>query len=403
MSKQVDPEFKLTEQESLVSKALASVTEPWGRLAPSTQLGVTVVSLITVGVTVWFLARVNVTTEQQAIAVETVKNDPGVDPARREAYALARSRCDQAWILASGAQTALKSLHESIKQRAQFQELLTSNDGRLLASNPQAVEAVDAILRDPGVTAEEADAYGQSLQPLADTLEEARKSPDSLFSPSEDMFNELNRLKTVLREADQALREKNESMEILLTTARRQNQPAPMTLADAIERLRETQALQRADYLAGREEARRREADKTLADAEDDRHRRLTEAKNQARDSETAQEELQIKASRADVKKKYGPFLELGKFKPVRGKNPERTETALPMSYTDLKAFGVFDDYKTFAAAGAGKWEHKIRKEVDRPTWPLPTKDPDFDPYKELFRDFCDLAPIWAKDGTLAP
>ena len=173
--------------------------------------------------------------------------------------------------------------------------------------------------------------------------------------------------------------------------------------------------------MAAKQETAEREAAERVANARADQTKQLgeTEARNveaetkrkaaalraeaEFADAAAERERLKKLAQRPDIQFKYRPFLEKGRFRPTEDARDNRTETLRPMSYTDLKRFGVLNDYKSFAkAGGCGHWG-RYQQINDRPIWPCPQREDEFDKYRALFQEFVQLAPIWAETGVLDP
>lgn len=394
------PRNERSESESTIAGGLL---KSFNRLPQGVQTTIKTIGFVAALITVWFLSRVSTT----PIPVATVPVAGAEDSQQEyaERLALAKSRREQALALGSSVESLLKDLDESIGKWTGVQDLLRNEDGKLLAGNPQFVSAFSALGDVPRATHDQANSWRQALRTLIEPIEAAHKTAQSSYAPGEDSIKEFARLKESISQALEPYRRDLASIEAMRTTARQQNQPTTHTLAEAITRKEQDSALQSAQMLAEREQKVRYEADEKLAAANEQKIRALAAEKVNVIAAETKSEQFKMRAMREDVRAKYKPFLEIGRFRPHRN----RMEAPGPMSYADLKTLGVFDDLKTFVRAGAGCWRHQdmpdkcVELGNDRTQWSKPQRDDDFDPYRERFQEFCELAPIWAQDGTLNP
>ena len=378
-------------------------------LPSAAQLTIKAIALISLLTTVWFLTRMSATTPYDSVPAAAGLTDSSADQAA-EQLALARSRREQALVLGGSVLALLQDLDTSLEDWAKVQELMTNNEGRLLAGNTQFATAIAAMLTTDRPAVAEVTAWRQACQALVDPIEVANRVSRSLYAPGTETFNELTALRESVLKHLNPLRQDLTSIDAMRSTAKRENNPSSITLGEAIARERECSTLQSTQSRADQRAKAESESVARVAQAEADRIRKETEAIAALVESQAKAQELRLRAQRDDIKAKYGPFLDKGRFRPKDGFRGKQTEEPRPMSYSVLKSFGVCDDHRTFAYAGAGVWlwkkyrfPNQLPQQGDRQLWPRPSDEDDLDTYKDRFREFCELAPIWAVDGTLDP
>lgn len=356
--------------------------------------------------------------------------EPGVDNAEAERRAVARAELQR---FQQDAEDARRLLTEGEQALAawdrEVESELTGKRGRAVAADTEALARFSAVYSQPRTAKVELDACRERLATLLQPVAAALAS-GAVYVPSGDANSKLSAERQFAQSAQKTLHDIRRDALSVFAEAERKGPGGTQTLKEALADLELRQRKIRVDEITARQEAARREAVKLAAEAraeqelqygrdeaariaqetrrELDQHRALEARK----DAEAVQLALVERAKDPSIRTKYRQFLDKGRFRPRPNGTSVRMETPGPMSYTDLKELGVFNDYKTFAKAGAGLWAGntpgriRLASEVaqnDRPTWPNPATEEDFDKYRPLFEEFRLLAPIWAKDGTLSP
>lgn len=299
---------------------------------------------------------------------------------------------------------------------------LSGKRGQAVAADNESLERFSAVyrLRRPSKT--DLDACGDRVTTLLEPITAALAS-GALYVPSGDANSKVAAERQIAQAARNSLRDARQNVLSVFEIAQKKGASGTQFLKDAMARLEASETQSRVEAITIRQNEARSQATKLIAEAraeqemqygrnevaqiEGETRREIDKRRAQeaAKDADTRQLVLGERAKDPRVKDKYKPFLEKGLFRPPH----HRTERAVPMSYTDLKPLGVFDDLRTFVRAGAGCWHPPGMREVcapygnDRPKWTMPERDEDFDQYQERFDEFCLLAPIWAMNGTLNP
>lgn len=356
--------------------------------------------------------------------------ESGMDNAEAERRAVARAQLQR---YQHDADDVRGLLAECDKELAawdrEVESELTGKRDRAVAGDNEALERFSAVYGQPRTAKAELDACRERLATLLQPVAAALAS-GAVYVPSGDANTKLSAERQFAQSAQKTLRDARQDALSVFAEAERKGHTGTQTLKEALADLELGQRKTRVDEITARQEAARREGIKLVAEAradqelqygrdeaarvaqetrrELDKHR----AEETRKDAEAAQLILVERAKDPTIRTKYRQFLDKGRFRPRPDGKSERLETPAPMSYTDLKELGVFNDYKTFAKAGAGIWGDntpgriRLAEEVvpnDRPTWPYPRTEEEFDKYRPLFEEFRSLAPIWAKDGILSP
>lgn len=156
-----------------------------------------------------------------------------------------------------------------------------------------------------------------------------------------------------------------------------------------------------------------REKEEELRSAEEAKFK----AEQEAVKRRLAQEALEINAADQNIIERFAVFTQPGRTRIHSLMLSNRSSTPMgalcmrefdgpsrPVSYTKLLEVGALENAQNFAWVTSHKLVHGYcGPRNDRPTWTYPQADADWEQLEEELELFKELAPIWAKNGTLSP
>lgn len=277
------------------------------------------------------------------------------------------------------------------------------------------------------VGAAAAPAFRARLMPILQHADEALKNRDSIFKPDDQVYTELDVLKSDIANAIAPYQRARKTIEGMLASAKRSTEPAAITLQEAMDRANEDFMAERIRRLsAAREEAERkttedlvaiqrrkdaelREVRKAQLEMQLDDQRRDIEAESIRKASAAKQERLRALANDEGIQEKFAPFLADGWWETgargSKGMAPRDSEPG-PIFIRRLHRYNAVNDFESFVQVARGVTLGGMMGNAnDRPTWP-DTPGHDKEAWGRLREDwqlFKELAPIWLKDGKLNP
>ncbi len=363
-------------------------------------------------------AAVDRTPEEQATFLDSQKEQWMLAETGRRSV---KQRADQ----------CLRSIDQFDAELAAWQEriepLLTDENGRFLAANRDYVNAFAREYNTERVAAAAAPAFRARLMPILQHANEALKNRDSIFKPDDQVYTELDVLKSEIADAIAPYQRGRKTIEGMLASAKRSAEPAAITLQEAMDRANEDFMAERIRRLsAAREEAERetteellgiqrrkdaeiREAQKAQLEIQLESQRKEIEAESIRKAAAAKQERLRTLASDEGIQKKFAPFLADGWWETgargSKGMAPRDSEPG-PISVRRLHRYNAVNDFESFVQVARGVTLGGMMGNAnDRPPWPETPGD-DKEAWDRLRADwqlFKELAPIWLKDGKLNP
>lgn len=318
-------------------------------------------------------------------------------------------------------------------------ELLTTEKGKPLATNAEALGQFRILWAQPRPEADEPATLRRRLDPLKAVLDKALAANDTSYAPSEDVVSRLKAIEDEARRGAEAYDDLNRRLAAIVAStpqggagegtptlqaaldALEQRLTAEETaaIAAAVERERKDRAEQLAREKAESERqitAAQLEAEKVRREAE---VKRLADEKQVALAQAKAEEEVRKAArERADLERRFQaalpeiqslltPFITEGFTQPGRNYFEQATTKKMKVSFGKLKGSGFLEDtpegVHTFVTAVT------LNKANDRPLGSFPSSrtnsysDPWFAPAQraqELLREF---GPIMVEKGMLEP
>jgi len=346
-------------------------------------------------------------------------------------------------VAAAGARDADEAVTAFEKAAAAWasttRELLTTDKGRPLAANAEALGQFRTLRNQPRPDPDAPATLRQRLDPLKAVLDKALAANDTSYAPSEDVVSRLKAIEDEARRGAEAYDDLNRRLAAIVASTPQggagEGTPTLQAALDAFEQrltAEETAAIaaavererkDRAEQLALEKAESERQI--TAAQLEAEKIRREAEMKRLADDKQVAlaqakaEEEVRKAArERADLERRYqaalpeiqsllSPFITEGFTQPGRNYFEQATTKKMRVSFGKLKGGGFLEDtpqgvYKLVAAVVPNKAN-------DRPlgsfpsTWSNSYSDPWFAPAQraqELLREF---GPIMVEKGLLEP
>jgi hypothetical protein len=363
--------------------------------------------------------------ETVRVLQEQVQRD--VEERAQRDRTLAEARASE--LLADLAETraAVAAAQQALTQwNEQVPALLTSEQGKRVAADPERVQTFHAISSRLGRPSEsQVGALAQRVELLERQLEQVRSSESATLSEdSESAYaKQLEEDQAEALGVQRELEEDLDAVRALVAKSATAN-PAPRSLAAALEELELEMATQRAELITRavrevREEqnqldvAMRREAEQRMAVEErrrekaklDDQRMRVAAEASEI-ETKTNQDEPRLRAESAVIQNNYAPFLEDGKTQPINRApdGPAKHSTwetsgngidKFPASFDGLRrarAFSRFEVFVQLATSGTN----------DRTPW-APLSESNEAEYRRRWTEFQELAPIWIEMGLLRP
>lgn len=318
-------------------------------------------------------------------------------------------------------------------------ELLTTEKGRPLAANAEALGQFRTLWAQPRPGADEPATLRRRLDPLKAVLDKALAANDTSYAPSEDVVSRLESIEGEARRGAEAYDDLNRRLSAIVASTPQggpgEGTPTLQAALDALEQqltAEETAAIaaavererkDRAEQLAREKAESERQITAAQLEAEKIRReaevKRLADEKQVALDQAKAEEEVRKAArERADLERRYqaalpqiqsllSPFITEGFTQPGRHTFEQATTKRMKVSLGRLQGGGYLEDtpqgvYKLVAGTVSNKAN-------DRPLGSFPNQvtngysDPWFAPAQraqELLREF---GPIMVEKGMLEP
>lgn len=291
------------------------------------------------------------------------------------------------------------------------QRLLTDNDGRLIAAQPDRVKAFIAMQRQEHAPSGLSEDIKRRANQLLQDIRAARANSASAWSPGRPTLALIEPDETAVSNALKTYRDAIQQV-LALVQAGRDTEPAPATLQEAINDVEALYARQQAAAIAAaRDEAERTaasalakaEADKTLAVGE--AQRLQVEADTQKLREQARVERLKSLAADAAIQAKYTPLLDKGyvqlgwNYNRGRVAN-QKTERAQPLSLSAIQYAGLLKNVEAFAQLMCGVGDTATNDRRKRSDYPK--NEEDWKRWEEMRREFSELAPIWVEMGLLS-
>ncbi len=383
----------------------------------------------------------NVELKQQLANMQEMLSDlKRAEQLRHEEEQVRRSDLQATASTASEADEAVAAFEKSAAAwEAATRELLTTDKGRPIAADAEALGLFRTLWKQPRPEADAPAALRKRLDPLKAVLDKALAANDTTYAPSEDVVSRLKAIEDEARRGVEAYDDLNRRVAAIVASTppggAGEGTPTLQAALDALDRqltAEETAAIaaavererkDRAEQLAREKaESERRitaaqlEAEKIRREAEmkrlaDDKQVALAQAKAEEEVRKVAREradlERRFQAALPEIQSLLSPFITEGFTQPGRNYFEKATTKKMRVSYGKLKGNGFLEDtpqgvYKLIAAVVPNKAN-------DRPlgsfpgTWSNDYSDPWFAPTQraqELLRDF---GPILVEKGMLEP
>jgi hypothetical protein len=238
--------------------------------------------------------------------------------------------------------------------------LLTNDEGKPLATDPQLIRSFRAVFNQPHVDHARLDEIDESATDLTRSVAEAVDDPSDAYLPNEGVETELRELIAEAQGAAETLRQSRRQVTILLEDAVRKKLKGDRVLQDAIAEQERAEQVELTAEARERLDAARRAAAARVAAAEEEavrtagevEARRILDAAAEAKTQQKAAEEKRrleeekqkkiaaMEADMADVKRYLGPFIADGYSQPNGAFNADGADLG-PMSWSKLSAVGA--------------------------------------------------------------
>lgn len=322
--------------------------------------------------------------------------------AKQEQLALAKSKRIE--VVARGT-TILDQLKVLEKTGEDWQQRLTTlettDEGKGIAANPLGIETYVALRENKPISQNDIEIIRKKVEAVLTPIEEV--GDDSLFVPSKSTIAALQGDEATVNKAMENYERLQAKLNLLLSRYAGQSlKPGSPSLKIALEEYH------RAEYereMVFDQESRQRarevvqQAKRERAEAEAREEAARIRLKTQEMEVQTEHDRLVRIATSERVKRKFAPFLSSGRFQPgvlncnylYRWGKGDREG---PISYNMLVKCDALTDVKQFA-------NYASHKGNDRPRWPKPVSNADWDKMDALLAEFKQYAPIWVEQGLL--
>lgn len=302
--------------------------------------------------------------------------------------------------------------------------LLTNEDGKLIASKPEATKAFRALydLERPGRS--DIVKIRSRVEVLLLPVDKAYKDPNNVWDKTVEAEKQLTALLSQAKSLRDAVRNSRVRLSALVTGSKRDGKPGPLNLQEAIELFVHEEAIEAATLISEASTKSRRVTDRLMAEtigeadlrdgetatkreaAKREAARQKEEMKADNEINEIAKSKLRAKAKSADVQLDLAIFLAKGYTQPGAGGSGFFTKTAeyAPVSFTRLKTGGYLDEstdgLKKLLRLGA---EPNFNN--DRPKWKfnafrLDAANEEF--LKRVQAELRELGPVLVEEGLLS-
>ncbi|MFN0135689.1 MAG: hypothetical protein ACKVS9_06165 [Phycisphaerae bacterium] len=359
---------------------------------------------------------------------------PGADPAtvavNEFAAATERRKVDEARSLARIRLQRLRHSADDIVELTKAFErehdewaslttaLLIDERGKRLAADADAVQAFRTLtqIKRPGRIL--ATQVREQLATLTTPLDAALKADDSAYLPSDELAAQIDRDEQRVTDAMGEYQRPRSQIEGLVSATA--GRTGTDTLAAVIERFNATEARSQASAIAVEQRQATIEVRQQVAEAEGTKVREIGKSETERVKAEEDAEQARIGAEALRtrqqgerdrvlklakdpaVQARFAPFLSPGRRYPARyegsvrwlerkpwGRTPPR-----PVSLRELKTGGVLDNLQCFVVAATSS-KSKTSAQNDRPHWPMPTTQAEWEKLQGEFELFQQLAPVW--------
>ena len=302
--------------------------------------------------------------------------------------------------------------------------LLNDERGKRLAADSDAVQAFRVLTQIKRPARTLATHVREEIATLTTPLDAALKADDSAYSPSDELAAQIDRDRQRVTDGIGEYQRPRSQIEGLVSTTA--GRAGIDTLAVVIERLNATEARSQASAIAVEQRQATIEVRQQLAEAEGTKVREIGKSETERVKAEEDAEQAQIKAEALRIRQqgerdrvlklandpavqaRFSPFLSPGRRYPARyegsvrwlerkpwGRTPPR-----PVSLRELKTGGVLDNLQNFVVAAASS-KSKTSAQNDRPHWPMPATQGEWNDRQSDFVLFGELAPVWVELGVV--
>ena len=288
--------------------------------------------------------------------------------------------------------------------------LLTNDDGKFLAAQPDYVQAFNGYYNSERPTQREIDRLRESLNTLTGPLKAALGKPDNTYTPTPSFTSQLNQSKEKAALFVTGYEEPIRMIKALLARAQKEGKKGSETLSAAVDQLAADTALKKGQELSFQLKAKQEETSKRIADAQQQAvEEKATLAENAAKqDTQIAHEQadkeaLTKLAKSPDIQKRLAPFITPGMTQVIPNRSGaivKVPDEAKPLSFSGLNGKGALaptDDGRTTLVWIA------TNNRNDRPKWTKPVTSEEWKWVKENQEYLRKLGPVLVELGMLSP
>jgi len=288
--------------------------------------------------------------------------------------------------------------------------LLTNEDGKFLAAQPDYVQAFNGYYNSERPTQREIDRLRESLNTLTGPLKAALGKPDNTYTPTPSFTSQLNQSKEKAALFVTGYEEPIRMIKALLARAQKEGKKGSETLSAAVDQLAADTALKKGQELSFQLKAKQEETSKRIADAQQQAvEEKATLAENAAKqDTQIAHEQadkeaLTKLAKSPDIQKRLAPFITPGMTQVIPNRSGaivKVPDEAKPLSFSGLNGKGALaptDDGRTTLVWIA------TNNRNDRPKWTKPVTSEEWKWVKENQEYLRKLGPVLVELGMLSP
>jgi len=288
--------------------------------------------------------------------------------------------------------------------------LLTNEDGKFLAAQPDYVQAFNGYYNSERPTQREIDRLRESLNTLTGPLKAALGKPDNTYTPTPSFTSQLNQSKEKAALFVTGYEEPTRMIKALLARAQKEGKKGSETLSAAVDQLAADTALKKGQELSVQLKAKQEETAKRIADAQQQAvEEKATLAENAAKqDTQIAHEQadkeaLTKLAKSPDIQKRLAPFITPGMTQVIPNRSGaivKVPDEAKPLSFSGLNGKGALaptDDGRTILVWIA------TNNRNDRPKWTKPVTSEEWKWVKENQEYLRKLGPVLVELGMLSP
>ncbi len=322
--------------------------------------------------------------------------------AKQEQFALAKGKRIEAVTLGTTILDQLKVLEKAGEDWQQrLTTLETTDEGKVIAANHLNIETYVTLQENKPISQNEIEIIRKKIEAVLTPIKAA--GDDSLFVPSKSTIAALQENEATVNKALEGYERLQAKLNLLLSRSTGQPlKPGSPSLKIALEEYHRA-AYEREMVFDQESRQRAREivqqAKRERAEAEAQEEAAQIRQKTKEVEKQREHDRLVREATSEGVKRKFAPFLSSGRFQPgilncnylYRWGKGDREG---PISYNMLVKCNALSDVKQFAnyASHVGN---------DRPRWPKPASNADWDKMDALLAEFKQYAPIWVEQGLL--